>query len=48
LTIEEVEEFTGNAVGKCLLAKRATNALIATAYGLTNNGAEFILSMLVK
>jgi len=47
-TIEELEELTGNAVGKCFLAKRTTNALMATAYGLTNNGVEFILSILVK
>ncbi|KAK8466084.1 hypothetical protein PHAVU_009G257600 [Phaseolus vulgaris] len=40
-TTEELEELTGNAVGKCFLAKRTTNALMATAYGLTNNGLIF-------
>ncbi|XP_022635912.1 probable L-gulonolactone oxidase 4 [Vigna radiata var. radiata] len=40
-TTEEAVEFTGDAKGKCLVAKTATNALIATAYGLTNNGLVF-------
>ncbi|WVZ20206.1 hypothetical protein V8G54_007528 [Vigna mungo] len=40
-TTEEAVEFTGDAKGKCLVAKTATNALIATAYGLTNNDLVF-------
>ncbi|QCD93344.1 L-gulonolactone oxidase [Vigna unguiculata] len=36
-TTEEVVDFTGDAEGKCLLAKTATNVLMTTAYGLTNN-----------
>jgi len=41
-------DFTGDAEGKCLLAKTATNVLMTTAYGLTNNGAEFISSISIK
>ncbi|XP_027352167.1 probable L-gulonolactone oxidase 6 isoform X2 [Abrus precatorius] len=39
-TTEEFQESVSNADGKCLLAKTATNSLMATAYGLTNNGAD--------
>ncbi|XP_027352166.1 probable L-gulonolactone oxidase 6 isoform X1 [Abrus precatorius] len=40
-TTEEFQESVSNADGKCLLAKTATNSLMATAYGLTNNGETF-------
>ena len=38
---EDVQESMSDADGKCLLAETATNALVAKAYGLTNNGAEY-------
>ncbi|KAK7338131.1 hypothetical protein VNO77_18731 [Canavalia gladiata] len=40
-TTEDVQESISHADGKCLLAKIATNALMAAAYGLTNNGKIF-------
>ncbi|RDX62107.1 putative L-gulonolactone oxidase 6, partial [Mucuna pruriens] len=40
-TAEEVQEFTRDADGKCLLAKIATNTLMTSGYGLTNNGIMF-------
>ncbi|KAI9090379.1 hypothetical protein K1719_028714 [Acacia pycnantha] len=40
-TIEDVQESTNDANGKCLVAKTITDALINSAYGLTNNGIIF-------
>ncbi|KAK4268924.1 hypothetical protein QN277_022151 [Acacia crassicarpa] len=40
-TIEDVQESTNDANGKCSLAKTITDALINSAYGLTNNGIIF-------
>ncbi|XP_061372900.1 probable L-gulonolactone oxidase 6 [Gastrolobium bilobum] len=38
---EDFQESIGDANGKCLLAKGVMHALVATAYGLTNNGTIF-------
>ncbi|KAL2345950.1 hypothetical protein Fmac_007235 [Flemingia macrophylla] len=40
-TTEDVQESVSDSEGKCLLAKTATNTLMATAYGLTNDGVIF-------
>ncbi|XP_043718144.1 probable L-gulonolactone oxidase 6 [Telopea speciosissima] len=38
---EESQEYTRNAEGKCVNAKLTTSTLIASAYGLTNDGIRF-------
>ncbi|KAJ1390808.1 L-gulonolactone oxidase, plant [Sesbania bispinosa] len=40
-TAEDIQEYIGDADGKCLLAKTAANTLVANAYGLTTNGKIF-------
>ncbi|XP_020213316.1 probable L-gulonolactone oxidase 4 isoform X2 [Cajanus cajan] len=40
-TTEDAQEPIGDVDGKCSLAKIATSTLMATAYGLTNNGVIF-------
>ncbi|XP_028752299.1 probable L-gulonolactone oxidase 6 [Neltuma alba] len=40
-TTEDIQESTNDANGKCLGAKTTTDALINSAYGLTNNGMIF-------
>ncbi|XP_027337358.1 probable L-gulonolactone oxidase 6 [Abrus precatorius] len=40
-TTEDIQESTSDADGKCRIAKTTTTALIATAFGLTNNGIIF-------
>ncbi|XP_045788264.1 probable L-gulonolactone oxidase 6 [Trifolium pratense] len=40
-TTEDLDESTRDADAKCGLAKLTTNTLIASAYGLTNNGIIF-------
>ncbi|GAU30119.1 hypothetical protein TSUD_360120 [Trifolium subterraneum] len=40
-TTEDLDESTRNADGKCRVAKLTTDTLVASAYGLTNNGIIF-------